>query len=583
MRFLLRISKRHFLCFFIFNLCTDVYTTVAQPTISDAKNRSQHEQFGKRFMITSSGEGTSRIGEEIVKIGGNVFDVFAAMSFAISVERPQSTGIGGGGFLVGYIPSFRRTSPEFVIDFRESAPLASFEKMFLDKSDRVIAGKSLDTIFAVAIPGLVKGVLDTHARFGKLPREKVMAGAVRLARDGIIVYPHLALALQERKDQIMANESAKKIFTDKEGKLLKVGDRLVQTDLANTLELIASEGEKAFYRGALSQKILAESKRLGGILSESDFSDYRVIERKPILGKFRGYEVMSMPPPSSGGVHVIQILNMVENLELSKYGQYHPFTIHMIASIMQRVFADRAAFLGDADFQKVPVAGLVSKKYAKSIVSKISRMKAASSNEVFAGEPFRYESSETTHFTIMDSDGNVLASTQTINGHFGSAIVVPDTGIILNNEMDDFAAKPGDSNLFGAIGGKNNLVEPKKRPLSSMSPTIVLKGKNAYLALGTPSGTRILTCVAQTILNVVEFQLPLYEAVAAIRYHHQWQPDQIQVDSPAFPKITRLALEKYGHKIIEKELGCKINAIMRTKRGLLGVSDPRSEGLSVGF
>lgn len=543
------------------------------------KDRDTYEAFGKKYMISSQGGNSTTAGTQMFEQGGNIVDAAAAVSFAISVERPQSTGLGGGGFLLFYRPGMKEP---IAFDFREKAPLKAHSKMYLDKDGNEIPRMSLDGIFAVGVPGLVAGIVDLHKKYGKLPLSKVLAPAIELAEKGFNVYPELSRALKARADTLVKFPGSKKIFF-KSGKVLKTGDHLEQKDLGKTLRAIAKNGKKEFYRGWIAKAIVKESWRLGGLLSLGDFKKYNVKKRKPVSGTYKGKKVYSMTPPSSGGIHVLQILNTVEKESLNHYGVHHPYTVHLTSAAMQQAFADRARYLGDMDFVKVPVKKLTSKAYAQKIRAGIPKEKALTKKQVQAGEfGKRKESDHTTHFSIMTADGSAIVSTQTINGWFGSGVVAPGTGIVLNNEMDDFSTKVGAVNLFGAIGGLNNLVQAEKRPLSSMSPTLVFDGGRPVFALGTPSGTRILTCVAQTILNYFEHNLPLYESVAAVRYHHQWYPDEIRTDVKGLPKSTTTLLEKMGYKINRKNLGCRVQAIAWENNKLHGVSDPRGEGMSLG-
>ncbi len=451
--------------------------------------------------------------------------------------------------------------------------------MFLDKKGSEIPKMSLDGIFAAGVPGLVAGVLDVHKEHGKLPLSVILAPAIKLAQEGFKIYPELAKALKLRGEILKRFKASRKIFT-KNGKVLKLGDILVQKDLAKTLKTIAKKGRDGFYKGWIAKAIVKEHRRLKGLISMKDLELYNVKYRDPIIGTYKGHKIFSMSPPSSGGVHIVQILNILEEDNLKSYGVHHPKTIHLTASAMQRAFSDRAKYLGDSDFVKVPTRGLTSKKYGKDIRFSIPESQAL--NDTWSQDPFdgplRYESAETTHFTIMDEKGNTVVSTQTINGYFGSAIIVPGTGILLNNEMDDFSTKPGAKNLFGAVGSKQNLVAPEKRPLSSMSPTIILKDDKPLLALGTPSGTRILTCVTQTILNYIEHDLSLYDSIAATRFHHQWQPNEIRIGEAGLPKKTIKSLKRMGHQLNFKDLGCRVQAIAKEKGKLHGVSDPRGRG-----
>ncbi len=546
--------------------------------MAPGEKASEHVKIGKKYMITSQGRHSSQAGLKMMEMGGNAMDAFAAVSFAISVERPQSTGIGGGGFLVYWQPGMEKP---LAFDFREKAPLKAHKKMFLDMSGKEIPRKSLDGIFAGGVPGLVAGVIEAHSRYGKLPLHAVIQPAIDLAEKGFEVYPGLAKALTYRQKVLARFPATKKIFF-KEGKVLEEGDLLVQTDLAKTLKAIQARGKNGFYKGWVAKAIVEEEKRRGGMIRQADLDQYNVVQRKPVTGSYKGYDVYSMSPPSSGGIHVLQILNTVEPLNLSHYGIQDYRTIHYTASAMQQAFADRAKYLGDMDFVRVPLDELTSKKYAKSILAKIPKDRPLKKSEVLPGKFDGYESPETTHFTIMDSEGRVVSSTQTINGYFGSGLVIPGTGIILNNEMDDFATKVGAKNLFGAVGGEKNLVEPQKRPLSSMSPTIVLKHNKPVLALGSPSGTRILTCVAQTLLNYLEHNEPLLNAVSSVRYHQQWYPDELRIGAFGLKKETEDKLREMGYKINHKNLGCRVQAIAREGDNLIGVSDPRGQGMAAG-
>ena len=541
--------------------------------------KENHLAKAKKIIMATQGRFSTAAGLEMINAGGNIIDAMAAISFVISVERPQSTGIGGGGFLLYYSKKHDKT---FAFDFRERAPLNAHAKIYLDKKGNVIPRKSLDGIHAVGTPGLVAGVLEIHKKFGRLPLNKILKPAIDLAKNGLEVYPELNKALNHRKSVLCKFPSSQKIFCPN-GKLLKTGELLQQKDLANTLSEIAKKGRNGFYRGQVAKNIVATSKRYNGRLAYKDLLEYKVRYRTPVEGTYRGNKIVSMPPPSSGGVHIIQILNTLENIDLKSLGIYHPQTIHYVSSAMEMAFADRAKFLGDDDFQKVPKKGLSSKSYARKLFEKINANKAFSKDEIRHGNPWDFGPDHTTHFSLMDREGNVVVSTQTINGYFGSGLVAQNTGIVLNNEMDDFANKIGAANLFGAIGGEKNLVEPGKRPLSSMSPTIVFKGGKPIMGVGTPSGTRILTCVMNTILNYFEFDLSLYDSVATARYHHQWRPHYIRFDKGGIKDNVKMKLEKMGHKVVEKNLGCRIQAVTLEGDNLIGVSDPRGEGKAAGI
>ena len=551
-----------------------------------SQDRAQYEAVAPHQMVTSQGVATSRAAYRVLEAGGNLIDAAIAASFAVSVERPQSTGLGGGGFLL-----YRDAKSGKIIafDFRERAPRLATQNMFLDARGNVSKKASIDGMRAVAVPGLVAGLAAIHARYGSLPWKKLLEPAIELAETGFEVYPDLASALRERKDVLLASAEAKKIFLKADGSTLVEGDRLIQKDLARTLRIIAQKGREGFYAGPVARAIVAESRRLGGILSQADLKNYRVREREPVRGHFRNWDIVSMPPPSSGGTHVIEILNIFEALKpesgvaLASGGtEENAQTVHFMASAMQAAFADRAEFLGDPEFSKIPLKGLLSKRYAQDLAAKIPRDYVRPASEISAGQPLAHESNDTTHMTLMDIDGSAVITTQTINGLMGSGVVVPGTGLILNNEMDDFSAKKGALNLFGAVGGTPNIIEPGKTPLSSMSPTLVLKNNKPVLALGSPGGTRILTCVALTLWNRLELQRSLFDSVVAVRFHQQWRPDELLVETPGLPKDIELELAKMGHSIKRVNPYCRINVIENEGNQLRGVADPRDIGLSVG-
>lgn len=541
--------------------------------------RVAHEAKAKDVMVTTQGGATTRAALTVMNQGGNIIDAFVAASFAISVERPHSTGIGGGGFLLYFEKASGKT---YAFDFREIAPHRARANMYLTKKGETQPLLSQDGVLAVATPGLVRGLWDIHQRFGKLPWKDCIAPAIKIAREGFPLYPQLQEALIDRKDVLWEDPEAKATFFTKEGTVPLLGTIIYQENLAKTLEKIAREGVTAFYEGEVAAAMVKTIRDNGGILTHKDLREYKMKERDPVTGSFKGLKIFSMPPPSSGGIHVIQILKMLEPYELKKLKPQSVEAVHLTANAMQRAFLDRAMYLGDPDFNEVPVKKLLSEKYLSEMSAKINTQRAFKAEDV---RPVKlpYESSDTTHFTIADREGNLVASTQTINGWFGSGVMAHGTGIILNNEMDDFAQKVGAQNLFGAVGGKFNLAQPRKRPLSSMSPTIITKEGAPFMALGSPSGTRIITCVAQTILNAVEFEMPLYEAVSATRIHQQWQPDVLKIEAPFLTLEVEKELQKKGHKISHEGLGCSIQAIKREGKNWVGVSDPRGEGLAQGI
>ncbi len=544
------------------------------------EQRQKYEATGKKFMITTQGVATTAAAAKMFQQGGNIIDAAIAASFAISVERPHSTGLGGGGFMI-YREA--KTNKVYAIDFRERAPIKATEKMFLDSKGDVVPHLSTDGILSAGVPGMVAGALDIHSKFGRLSRRQVMKPAYDLAENGFAVYDDLAEAIQERKPVLEKYLSSAKIFLKSNGEAYQVGEILKQQDLARTLKKISEHGERVFYRGDIAKAIAKESARQNGFLGLEDLKKYSVKWREPIKGSFHGYEVLSMPPPSSGGTHVVEILNILEQDSLKDLGYGSANAVHLEASAMQQAFADRASFMGDPDFLKsIPLKGLISKSYARDIRKNISLEKAKKISEVQAGTPQKYESPETTNFTIMDSDGNVVVSTQTINGWMGSGLVVSGTGILLNNEMDDFSAKPGASNLYGAVGSTANAIAPEKTPLSSMAPTIVLRDNKPVMALGAPGGTHIITCVAQTMLNYLGFGLPLYESVSYIRVHHQWSPDKLEIEKPGFRESTMQSLRNKGYEVETGDIDCRVNAVALKDGVFTGVADPRDLGASFG-
>ena len=487
--------------------------TLVSCSLSLVRCRVEHEFVGSKLAIASQGKHSSRIGRDVYAAGGNAVDVATALSFALAVERPQSTGLGGGGFMLIYMA---KQGKVYALDFREKAPQQATRDMFLDSKRAVIPQKSRQGAVAVGVPGFVAGVLAAQERFGRLARSKVIEPAALLAEQGFAVYEHLAVALQ-KKQKLLANDSnAAQIFFKKDGTPYRVGEKLQQPQLATTLRKIAARGKDAFYLGEVAHSIATATS---DNITPRDLESYHIVWRTPVSGSFRGYQIFSMPPPSSGGVHILQMLNIMEQFAFQRQDFDHASRINVLTQVMQRAYADRALHLGDSDFVKVPVARLTSRDYAREVAGKIDKQRARSSATTQSRG--KLSSDSTTHFSVIDADGNVVTSTQTINGWFGAGLVAGNTGIVLNNEMDDFSIKADTANMFGALGGKQNSIAPNKRPLSSMSPTIVMRDGKPLLALGAPGGTRIITCVLQTLLNYLDYGMSLYEAVAAPRLHHQ--------------------------------------------------------------
>lgn len=538
-----------------------------------------HPVFGKQGMVASEQELATQVGVEILQQGGNAVDAAVAVGFALAVVLPNAGNIGGGGFMVLHDG---KSGENFTVDFREMAPSKASRDMYLDEQGNVVDGKSLYTHFAVGVPGTVAGMEYALKKWGSLPLEKVIAPAIKLAEEGFIVSNTLAATLQEETETLGKWESSKKIFF-KNDRPLVAGERLVQADLANSLRQIAQQGAKAFYEGEIAQKIVAEMEKHNGLITLEDMKGYQSVERKPIVGEYRGYKIVTMPPPSSGGIHLVQILNMLENYSLADSGSNSAETIHYLAETMKLAYADRSEYLGDPDFVKIPVTGLTSKDYAKELIKTIDPDKARPAAEIKPGKPQPYESDQTTHYSVMDKAGNAVAVTYTLNLNFGSGIVAEGTGILLNNEMDDFSAKPGVANAFGLIGGDANAVEGKKRPLSSMTPTLVLKNDKPWLVTGSPGGARIITTVLQSILNTIDHGMNPAEAIVTPRVHHQWLPDELRVEEGLSPDTLKLLVER-GHKISEKAPMGRIQIIQALDDGFYGYSDPRNpDGKTQGF
>lgn len=568
------------------------HATYLDPAYTPEK-QAQYQRQGRHFAVSAQGVHTAQAAQEIYRKSGNLIDAAVAASFVVSVERPHSTGIGGGGFLLYRDGKTRRVH---AVDFREKAPHRATRDMYLNEDESVVQDASVFGGLAVATPGMVAGLLEIHRKFGKLPLAKVMEPAIRLAEEGFEVYPRLAEALEGKKHVLVRYPASRAIFLKPDGSALATGDVLIQKDLAKTLRDIAKLGKTAFYSGATAKAIARAVQDNGGILSEQDLARYQVKWPTALHGTFKGYDLYQMPPPSSGGVHVIQILNILESDPLKSMGFHSAQSIHLMASAMQVAFADRAEFLGDPAFTKVPVEGLISKMYAGKLRAQIPLDRIRRANEIKAGDAeafsraFRQESHETTHISMMDGYGSMIATTQTINGHFGSGLVAEGTGVLLNNEMDDFSTKPGVPNIYGAVGKEANAVAPNKTPLSSMSPTLILKKPASgrghaepVMAIGAPGGTRIITCVTQVILNVLEYGLDLFPAVLAPRFHFQWLPDQIDMES-GFSTTAKESLGQLGYKQGSSEVHCRVMAVTRdAKRQLEAVSDPRDYGAVLAY
>ncbi len=540
-----------------------------------------HPVFAAQGMVASQEALATQIGVEILKQGGNAVDAAVAVGFALAVTLPRAGNLGGGGFMIVHLA---QTGETVAIDYREKAPLGSDRDMYLDEEGNVSNILSRFHRLAVGVPGTVAGMALALEKYGSMSLNQVIEPAIELAEKGIIVTPDLSDSLKNLSDRLAQWPSTKKIFYKADGSNFEPGETLIQADLANSLKLVAEQGPNAFYQGEIGEKIVAEIQADGGVMTMQDLNDYQAVIREPVRGNYRGHEILSMPPPSSGGTHIVQILNILENFPISYTGHNSADTIHLMAEAMKLAYADRSEYLGDSDFAQVPIKGLTSKGYAKELSQKINRYHAAAAEDVKPGNPSPYESNETTHYSVVDKQGNAVSNTYTINFSYGTGLVAEGTGILLNNEMDDFSAKPGVPNAYGLIGGDANAIEPSKRPLSSMSPTIVLKDGKLFLVTGSPGGSRIITTTLQVIMNVIDHDMNVAEATNAARIHHQWLPDEIRVEK-GLSKDTVEELVEKGHKVKIKNAMGSTQSIMLTEQGYkLGASDPRRSGaLTAGY
>jgi gamma-glutamyltranspeptidase/glutathione hydrolase len=534
-------------------------------------------------LVVSAHPLASDAGVAMLQQGGNAVDAAVASTFAISVVEPFSAGIGGGGFLLLYDAA---TGEVRSLDFRERAPQAATETMYLDESGEPQSRASLDGHQAVGVPGTVAGLYEVHQRYGNLPWQTVIEPALRLAEDGFVVHQRFVDAVERRQEVLLANPAAREVFT-REGAFYQVGDHWRQPQLGQTLRRLAEEPGD-FYEGEIAEAIAADMAAFGGLVTEQDLAEYEPIWRDPLCGEFREFEVCAMGPPSSGGVHLLQILNLIGDRPLAAVRLNHPDTVHFLAEAMRIAYADRAEYLGDPDFVEVPVEALTSAAYAQYRRPQIDEEQATPSSQVTAVEASQLrnlrESAETSHLTVVDGDRNAVSLTFTVNGGFGAGVVAEGTGILLNNEMDDFAIAPGVANLYGLVGGEANAIAPGKTPLSSMTPTIVLQDNQLRMALGSPGGSTIITTVLQVLLNVLVYELDVAAAIAAPRFHHQWLPDRLILQEAGFTPETVETLRQRGHAIEQWQGWGNANAIVvQPDQTLAGAADPRGDGAALGW
>jgi gamma-glutamyltranspeptidase/glutathione hydrolase len=533
-------------------------------------------------MVVSEEAVATRIGLDILQRGGNAVDAAVAVGFALAVTLPVAGNIGGGGFMLIHRADLHKTT---AIDYRESAPAQTTKDVFLNDKGEADPQKSLVSGLGIGVPGTVAGMELAWRKYGsgRFTFAQLIAPAARLAHQGLTVGDDLADTLPFGAPRLALHPASARIYLKPGGQPLVVGDHLALDDLAATLDAIAADGSRAFYEGPIAEKIVAAVRGAGGRMSLDDLKSYRAVEREPVRGDYRGHEIVSMPPPSSGGVHIIEILNILEGFPLSQQGLNSAATIHEMAEAEKLAYADRAKYLGDPDFTRVPVKGLTSTAYASRLRQSISPDRARPASEIRPGDPMPFESNDTTHFSIVDADGNAVANTYTLNLAYGSGLVADGTGVLLNNELDDFAAKPGAANFYGVTGGDANAPGPNKRPLSSMSPTMVFKDGRLEIVTGSPGGSRIITTVLQIIVDILDHHLNIAEAVDAPRVHDQWLPDELRIERGVSPDTIRL-LEAMGHKVVTREAMGSASSIVIEDGLLTGAADPRQRGtLAAGY
>ncbi len=560
--------KKTLLFLIIIFFCCNNNKTVPQQVLGKKENLKY-----KYGAVSSADELATEIGMKILMDGGNAIDAAVGVGFALAVVYPQAGNLGGGGFFVIHLSDGR----DVAIDFREMAPLNAHKNMYLDEYGNVIEDLSTIGCLASAVPGSVAGLLYALEKYGTMSRAEVMKYAIDLAENGFRIKPELANSLNNNLKDFKKFESTKKIF----GRKFKGGEILVQKDLAYTLKKIRDEGKDGFYKGEIADKIVQEMKRGGGIISYEDLENYIVKERQVIKGTYRGYEIITMPPPSSGGICLIYLLNILENFNLSDNDLFSAENIHLMVEAMRRVFADRSEHLGDVDFYPVPVDVLISKDFARKMFSDFDKNKATPSSDI-SPVKINNEGENTTHYSVVDSYGNIVAVTTTINDIYGNKVIVDGAGFFLNNEMDDFSIKAGVPNIYGLLGNVANEIQPKKRPLSSMTPTIIFRDKKPFLVLGSPGGSKIITTVLNTIVRIIDFGLSLEEAIDLPRFHHQWFPDEIQIERELLDGKTQKRLLEMGHTFRQVHNFGRVDAIMFLNDGVLKAhSDMRGYGKAI--
>ena len=550
-------------------------------TKSGSNNRAileGHDIKSRHGMVVSAHPEASRIGVSILQKGGNATDAAVATGFALAVCYPEAGNIGGGGFMVVR----NNDGTVDVIDYREKAPLTASRDMYLDAGGNIMEGMSTETHLSAGVPGSVDGLIKVHSRYGKLSFREVIQPAIDLAEKGFPVTRGQTGSLNHNREEFLRKNAVRPAFV--KDSLWKEGEILKQPELAETLERIRDNGREGFYSGKTAELIIKEMKRSNGIISKQDLDEYGSVFRRPLQADYKGYRISTIPPPSGGGIILIQLLKMVESQPLKEWGFHSAKAVHLIAEAERRAFADRAEYAGDPDFVDVPVEGLLNNRYLADRMLNFDENKASLSSEINAGNPSMNESEQTTHYSVVDQYGNSVATTTTLNDTFGSSIVVDGAGFLLNNEMDDFSVKPGEANMYGLTGGEANSIGPGKRMLSSMTPVVVEKNGKLFLIAGSPGGSTIPTTVFQVIINVADYNMSVSEAVDIGRFHHQWLPDIISYESESIDSLTLRELTAMGHKIVLRTSIGSVNAVQILPDGeMAGAADRRGYNSACGF
>ena len=538
-------------------------------------NSINHPVISKTGMVVSQRQSASEVGAEILRKGGNAVDAAVATGLALAVVLPRAGNLGGGGFMVVYLKDADKT---ITIDYREMAPASAHRDLFLDEKGNYDKNKAQFSLLSAGVPGTVAGLHLALTKYGTMSWEEVLEPSIKLAEEGFAVPYDLAniLASSRYKKRLSSNIAAAASYYKKDKSNYEAGEILKLPDLAWTLKQLAEYGPDAFYKGEIAKKIVQEMERNKGLITFEDLENYKAVERSPLEGTYKGFRIVSMPPASSGGVHLIQMLNMLEEHPIGEMGFGSADSIHILAEVMKRAYADRSKHLGDMDFYDVPFS-LMSKKYSNSLNKSISVKSRTASKDVFPGDPFPYESPDTTHFSVMDQYGNAVSNTYTLNFSYGSGIMIPGTGMLMNNEMDDFSSKPGVPNGYGLLGSEANSIQANKRPLSSMTPTIIFKDNKPYLVLGSPGGSRIITTVLQVALNVMEHKMNVAQAVNSPRIHHQWLPEVLMMEKGFGPDTEKILKEK-GYNLYPSSTMGSVQAIIKEGEYFYGAADPRRPG-----